>query len=303
MSATLANASKTRSLRIECPELTVRREEISFHKVAPERVRVSVTVWNPGDAWSSATSMILQAAPLGAFVPWWPLTTIDLPPIAPYGSIEVSTEAATQPRRTLGDFSDVPPRRLLTAMSSDDDDASTKTSAPFNPATTLLNLLGRQGAGQAEGILPDDPLELLHRPHAHWAGNINVLMGNRAVERHLAQALRIYPGRTNLAIFFVGSKRDAYKFDLSGTAVSWEAALFDMSMAHSLCAFQSLQAIPEGKWIDADGTRMVLLALGPPEYCEEGTIDVHVRQRSTGREAVVEFSLDPQAAGAGCYAV
>jgi hypothetical protein len=41
-------------------------------------------------------------------------------------------------------------------------------------------------------------------------------MPPRAVERHLAQALRIYPGKTNAAMFFVGNRKDGYRFDLTG---------------------------------------------------------------------------------------
>jgi hypothetical protein len=31
--------------------------------------------------------------------------------------------------------------------------------------------------------------------------------------------------------------------------------------------------------------------------------EVHVEQRSTGKEAIVEFSLDARAAGPGCFVV
>jgi len=45
------------------------------------------------------------------------------------------------------------------------------------------------------------------------------------------------------------------------------------------------------------------LALCPPADCDAGSVNVHVRQRSTNRDAIVEFSLDPRAAGAACYTV
>ena len=35
----------------------------------------------------------------------------------------------------------------------------------------------------------------------------------------------------------------------------------------------------------------MMLALCPPMDCHQGKVDVHVAQRSTGREAIVEFSL------------
>jgi hypothetical protein len=40
-----------------------------------------------------------------------------------------------------------------------------------------------------------------------------------------------------------------------------------------------------------------------PGACRAGKLDVHVVQRSTGKRAVVEFYLDPQAQGAGCYTI
>jgi hypothetical protein len=139
------------------------------------------------------------------------------------------------------------------------------------------------------------------RPNIHWAGNINVHIGRQAVERHLAQALRIYPGHTNLAAFFVGDRRDEYQFELAGSGAAWEAALFDCTDCQTFTG--ATASLPQGKWIRLESCRMVTLALCPPEYCDEGTVEVHVRQRSTSRDAVVEFSLDANAAGAGCYTV
>jgi len=62
-------------------------------------------------------------------------------------------------------------------------------------------------------------------------------------------------------------------------------------------------ALAAEDWIETTHTRCMLLALQPPKNCPAGTIKVHVTQRSTGRIAVVEFSLDPRAAGRGCYVV
>jgi len=50
-------------------------------------------------------------------------------------------------------------------------------------------------------------------------------------------------------------------------------------------------------------SRVIMLALCPPRDCGAGSVAVHVQQRSTGRWAVVEFSLDPKAAGPGCFVV
>jgi hypothetical protein len=47
----------------------------------------------------------------------------------------------------------------------------------------------------------------------------------------------------------------------------------------------------------------VELHVEPPAGCAAGKLDVRVQQKSTGREAVVEFGFDPDAEGPGCYTV
>lgn len=281
--------------------LTVQRHDVSFQSIDTHRVRISVRVWNEDDTWSVPTAMTIQAAPLGAFVPWRDLTIVSVPAIPPRESREVVFDAAVPPRRHLGDFRTIPPGKLLTAMAGDDDSPARDATANF--AMALLQSLFPRAKRQAPaGVLPNDPFDLLSRANPHWAGNINILMDGRAVERHMAQTLRVYPGRTNVALFFVGSQRDAYKFDVEGSAAAWESSLFDVSdMPTLLCARSTAREIPQSQWIPMDRMRMVLLALCPPEYCGQGSIEVHVCQRSTGQEAIVEFSLDPRAAGAGCY--
>jgi hypothetical protein len=48
---------------------------------------------------------------------------------------------------------------------------------------------------------------------------------------------------------------------------------------------------------------LMMLMICPPSGCSRGTVEVEVEQRSTGQSAIVEFSLDPKAAGPGCYVV
>jgi hypothetical protein len=68
-------------------------------------------------------------------------------------------------------------------------------------------------------------MDMVGQEQPHWAGNINVFVGGKAVERHVAKALRVYPGRMNMAMFIVGSfgKADAYSFELVGLAPDWLA--------------------------------------------------------------------------------
>ncbi len=49
------------------------------------------------------------------------------------------------------------------------------------------------------------------------------------------------------------------------------------------------------------GFSTVMFEVHPPEDCAEGAVDVLVRRRSDDAEAVVEFSLDPDAEGPGCF--
>src|SRR5206468_786870 len=83
-------------------------------------VRIQVTVHNPGPHRSRPTSMRLESAPLGAFVPWRPLTVLAVPALEPGESRELSTELPRPHPAPLGDFSRIPPQRLLTAVSSPD---------------------------------------------------------------------------------------------------------------------------------------------------------------------------------------
>jgi hypothetical protein len=281
MTAILSRNDAHRALELEAPtRLHVRREDIAFTTLPDGRVAISVRVENRGPGRSRQTVAMLQAAPLGAFVPWRPLTAVAVPALEA-GETAVLQAQARRPRpAVLGDASRVPPQGLLTALADDDERARAQPGQP---------------------VLPVDLLDLLGRGGAHWAGNLNIFIGGRAVERHMAQALRVYPGRVNLAMFIVGSGRDAYAFDLRGPAAEWDAALYSMNGGVSLTDLRAASAVARGQWVEVARQSMMMLALQPPRGCPAGSVEVHVAQRSTGQEAVVEFSLDPAAAGPGCY--
>jgi hypothetical protein len=264
----------------ETPALHVRREDIAFTTLPGDRVAITVRVENRGRRRTRETVALLQAAPLGAFVPWRPLTALSVPALEPGESVELQTEARRPRPAVLGDASRVPPQRLLTALANDDD---------------------RERARPAQPVLPADLMDLVGRPNQYWAGNLNIFLGGRAVERHMARALRVYPGMVNLAMFIVGSGRDAYAFDLRGSAAEWNAGLYAMYGVRALTQLRPRSAVPLGEWVEVPGQTCMVLALQPPRDCRAGSVDVHVRQQSTGQEAVVEFSLDPAAAGPGCY--
>src|SRR6266542_4447382 len=217
----------------ELAELRVERTDILFHDVAGDRVRIDVTVHNAGVPRSPPTPLRLDSAPLVAFVPWRPLTRLLVPPLEPGESRELTTEVKRPRPAPLGDFNRILPKRLLTAVSSPD-------SPSWQPGTGFLAMLdlfrrgrttrpsARDLAGRAS--LAPDLSDLLGRGQPYWAGNINVFIGIHSVERHLARALRVYPGRVNLAMFMVGGpgRRDAYTFELERVALDWKAGLYDI---------------------------------------------------------------------------
>jgi len=282
--------------------LRVDRTDISFHDLARDTVRIQVTVHNAGAHPSPPTPMRIESAPLGAFVPWQPLARLLVPPLEAGESRVLSTQIARPHPAPLGDFDRVPPRRLLTAVNSPDAAAP----QPGSGVVAMLNLLRRGRTDRPSGrALAPDLWELVGREQPHWAGNINIFIGSHPVERHLARALRIYPGRTNLAMFLVGGpgKPDAYAFELAGLSPDWKAALHDVSNNRSLVVNPLDVPIEDTQWVQSDGGLVVMLATHPPVDCQTGNLEVHVTQRSSGKTALVEFNLDPAAQGSGCYFV
>ncbi len=261
--------------------LHVRRQGIVFYNSAPGRVRIEVEVTNLGKERSRPSPMVLESAAFGAFLPWQPLETLTVPPIGPKGTVRVVTEVDQKRLPSLEDFADVPPRRLP-AVGLDMGDREPERSwqerlSPVSPP-------------------PETKVVIPSKLGSHWAGNISVFVGQVAVERHHASALRIYPGCANCANFAVGFRQDAYSFHLEGDGALWDAMLVGNGDTH-------VKVIEPGTWVEAVGRFAVTLQIRPPESCTRGAVEVHVRQRSSGRTAVVEFDLDASAAEPGCYTV
>jgi hypothetical protein len=290
-------------------EPSLERTDISFHDLAGDRVRIQIVVHNEGSYRSRPTLMRLESAPLGAFVPWQPLTVLPVPALEPGEARELSTEVARPHPAPLGDFSRIPPKRLLTAVRS--------PGEPATPAETgfmrVLNLLRKgqsarsapRSVARTKSSLAPDLWDLAGRGQTHWAGNINVFVGAHPVERHLSSALRVYPGCTNLAMFLVGSpgRPDAYAFDLVSSNPDWKAALHNVTFNRTLLVDPSAAPIKEMQWVQTDGALMVTLVTRLPAGCRAGNVEVQVTQRSSQKTAVVEFNLDPFAQGTGCYFV
>jgi hypothetical protein len=290
-------------------ELTVERTDITFHDVAGDKVRIQVTVHNKGLGHSRPTPVRLESAPLGAFVSWTPLAKLAVPALEPGESRTLSIDVA-RPRPTpLGDFNRVPPKKLLTAVNPPGNAPEQPAPQPGTGFAAMLNLLLRRRSGLANKALTGrtslapDLWDMVGRGQPYWAGNINVFIGREPVERHMAQALRIYPGRTNMAMFLVGDRGrwDAFAFELVGLKPEWKAALYDATTNKTLVTNSADIPIEEMQWVESNNGLMVMLATQPPADCKTGNLEVHVTRRSCGKTAVVEFSMDSAAKGPGCY--
>jgi hypothetical protein len=286
-------------------ELRVERTDISFEDLSRVCVRIRVRVYNDGAIRSKRTLMKLESAPLGAFVPWRPLAELPVPPIEPGESRELTIDVRRPEPVPLGSFDRIPPQKLLAAALGSPDEPS----RPNRRFEAMAKLFQRQTPGRSTkstiGLLAPDLMELLGRGKQYWAGNINVFIGARPVERHMAKALRVYPGCTNLAAFLVGAAgpSDAYAFDVVGLAPDWRAVLYNMTNGKTLVVNSDVKPIQENKWVEAAAGMSVILALHPPADCGEGNVEVHVTKRSSQKTAIVEFNLDPDAQGSGCYFV
>ncbi len=267
--------------------LVVRPQDIDFNDVGSGRVEIAVTVTNTGARQSRSSAVLIQSAVLGAFVDLRPLASLRISALEPGESATLRTMARRETPEPLGPPDRLPPARLLTALGFQDENA-------------------RKSVGSTSGrpSLPPSPLDLLTGPSTYWAGNINVFVAGKAVERHMARALRIVPDRTNVAVFCVGGRPDSYRFELLGLGPDWDVAIMNPMQAVSVSrGLKDGSSIETGKWISLRGTSLVFLALRPPANCREADVAVQVTQYSTRKTAVVEFSFDARAAGPGCYVV
>ncbi|HYH69077.1 MAG TPA: hypothetical protein VD866_30565 [Urbifossiella sp.] len=258
--------------------LALDRQDITFTTPRPGVLSVAVTVRNVGRAPTLPTPALLRSAPLGAFVPWTPLDTLVVPPLLPGRSTVLRGEYALPTPLALGGADRIPTNRALVALGLGEPDR------PRRPAAPAADVMGVFGLGSL-----------------HWAGNINLFFPKVDVERHTAMALRVYPGRTNLAMFVVGTgPADRYKLELSGTGTAWNPRLFDTLPQFAPAEAARHDPLTDDRWHRLS-SGMLVLTVDVPAAAREGAVNVHVRQESSGREAVVEFTLDAAAAGPGCY--
>jgi hypothetical protein len=269
------------------------RTDISFENITPEVVRVDVRVTNDGSLWSPATEVAVQSAPLGAFLAWHPLMTLSVPALAPRTSAVVSGNALVAQPAPIAKPEEVWFMSPALLREYAENEARKAREELEREARRLLR--------RPAPILAGDLIATLGRGGLHWAGNIDILMRGKAAERHMARALRVYPGMVNAAMFFVGDRRDGYKFELSGDVDDWQAELADATRSRTMKVAEA-PILPTNEFREFTHGSFYLL-MRPPQDAEKGTVSIHVTRQSDGKEAVVEFSLDSKAMGAGCYKI
>ena len=144
------------------------------------------------------------------------------------------------------------PVRLLTALDFDDEE-------PGVPRA------------RTTGAAPASPFDLLTGPSTYWAGNLNVFVGGTGRRAAHGQGLHIVPGRTNAAMFIVGTGPDSYRFDLIGLGPDWDAADLRSDAAPSLSRGLQDGAAIDRRVVDHAALALdVVLALQPPVELPRG---------------------------------
>jgi hypothetical protein len=216
---------------------------------------------------------------------------VTVPSIEPGRSAVVRKEYAVPPPPVVGGMDKVPPDRLLVALGLGE------------PGRDRRSRRERRAAARA-GTPAPDVMAMVGLGGLYWAGNLNLFFPRRDVERHGAFGLRIYPGCINMAMFIVGTgTADRYRFEFSGEGTAWNPRIYGSHDGLPICySAQKANAMKEGEWYQPS-TCVFTLVVQPPARAERGAVNVHVCQESSGREAVVEFTMDARAAGPGCYKV
>jgi hypothetical protein len=252
--------------------LSVQRKDLHFGKRKNGLVWLEIEVHNHGQIASEAQYMHVEHAPFGAFVAGTPVIRIPVPPIPPKSSVRVGA-----------DFFD------------EDGSLRPKARADQEPSTSPLR--GLLGAMTRAGAMTEAAARaLLGAPTKRepvWAGNFDIHLGGQAAERHCA-TIKLQPGATNEAMFFVGEHPDQYTFDFLGDGVAWNPTLAFIRGGMGIIEPKKLTRI--------DRQSIVYLSITPPANVRKGTLAVRVTQLSSGKKALVEFGFGVDTIPPQCFA-
>ncbi len=296
-------------------KLSVQRKDLHFGKRKNGLVWLEIEVHNHGQIASEAQYMHVEHAPFGAFVAGTPVIRILVPPIPPKSSVRVGAEffdedgSLRAKARADQDPSTSPLGGLLRArilvppippkssvrVGADffDEDGSLRrwARADQEPSTSPLRGLLRAmtRAGAAARALLGAPT----KREPVWAGNFNIHLGGQAAERHCA-TIKLQPGATNEALFFVGDRPDQYTFDFLGDGVAWNPTLAFIPDGRGIIEPKKLTRI--------NCLSIVYLSITPPANVRKGTLTVSVTQLSSGKKALVEFGFGVDTIQPQCFA-
>lgn len=178
------------------PALT--REAISWRTLAPGRVEITVDLRNDAPEPSTPGELVIEAAALGAFVPFTPVTRVAVGALEPGG------------------------RRRVRA----------RVDRAFLPGQGSL-LPAMADALRQIGDLTPRFLDLLQ--HAEWAGNVNVWFDRepgRAVEVHRALDLPVQAGKAVAIMIDLPLDRAGYRVEVRTSDPTWTAELASLAEAY-----------------------------------------------------------------------
>ena len=295
--------------------LDVRREDIRFGDLGPGLVWLEVEVHNRGGSASVPTPMQVRVAPFGAFVASEPLEVLAVPSISPGTSMTLRAAYRVRPDGGLAKRGGLWPSARWGDVSRHRDLAwdrpQAETFGPnwsrdlaLDPSRGRGHDTAEEGAGadlilratarnRALGAVVKRLRELVKvAPEASlsWAGNFDVHIGSTEAERHIMRAIRLTPGKSNVAMFVVGERPEDFVFDLQGEATAWDAALLRDGSELSLGSPHTLP-----------GGAPVFLRVTPPAGTTEGLLAVGVTRQATGKRALVEFGFGTGTIPPGCF--
>jgi hypothetical protein len=177
---------------LPCP--IIRRESIHWTGGANRTpIRIQLDFENPEHRPSRMVSAHVEVASFGAFLTWKPLTTVQVPPVPPWGRVRIATAGGDKALPTLASLT-IP---------------------------SLARGLFRTGT------LKSFPDFFSRGSSPHFVGNLNVYVTRtQLVERHVGHAVGLRPGCQNLACFMVGDgRRDRYTFTIGQSDPGWDLRL------------------------------------------------------------------------------
>lgn len=177
---------------VQVPRPSFSREGIQWRDRGP-LIELWVELSNKEDRPTRPECLVIETAALGAFVPWRPLVSFNVDPMAPGERRLVSTRVA---------------RAALPAL-------------PALPEP----LLALQGGGSGR-VPPYEPNEPIDASEAGWAGNLNVWFETApesAVEVHRALDLRVRAGGTAAVVAFVPYDLEGFEVRVECLGAGWTA--------------------------------------------------------------------------------